>query len=217
MQMEILQQLTDSIIECDPERAESLTRQALEAGIEPMVIIEQGLTKGMKVVGNNFQCGQAFLPDLIIAAEGMQRSMTLLEPELRARQQSIASAGVVVLGTVKGDIHEIGKTLVGTMLSASGFTVHDVGTDVPTAVFIEKIQQTNADILGLSSLLTTTMIVQDEVIKALQEAGLRDRVKIMVGGAPVTRAWADKIGADGYAEDATGAVEVARQFMGVEG
>jgi corrinoid protein of di/trimethylamine methyltransferase len=215
MQLEILQKLADSIIECDPDRAERLTQQALEDGVEPMVIIEQGLTKGMKVVGNNFQCGQAFLPDLIIAAEGMQRSMTLLEPELRARQQSIASAGVVVLGTVKGDIHEIGKTLVGTMLSASGFTVHDLGTDVPTAAFIEKIRQTNADILGLSSLLTTTMVVQREVIDALSEAGLRDRVKVMVGGAPVTRAWADKIGADGYADDATGAVVVANQFMGV--
>lgn len=213
MEKEYLQKLTESIIECDPDLAETLTQQALMAGLEPMVIIEQGLMKGMQVVGERFQCGEAFLPDLIIAAEGMKRAMRHLEPELRARQQTIASAGTVVLGTVKGDIHEIGKSLVGTMLSASGFTVHDLGTDVPTERFVQKVKETGAQILGLSSLLTTTMAVQREVIEALRQAGLRHQVKVMVGGAPVTQAWAEQIGADGYAEDAAGAVDLARRLM----
>jgi corrinoid protein of di/trimethylamine methyltransferase len=215
MPEEILQKLSESIIDCDPEAAESLTQQALAAGLEPMVIIEQGLMKGMRIVGERFQCGDAFLPDLIIAAQGMKRAMQHLEPELRLRQQSLASAGVIVLGTVKGDIHEIGKSLVGTMLSASGFTVHDLGTDVATDAFISKVKETGANLLGLSSLLTTTMVMQREVIAALAQAGLRDQVKVMVGGAPVTQSWAEQIGADGYAEDAAGAVDLARRLLGL--
>ena len=213
MSVELFQKLINSLVDCDPDAAESLTRQALEAGLEPMAIIEQGLTKGMQIVGERFQCGDAFLPDLIIAAEGMQRAMQLLEPELLKRQQTREVAGVVVLGTVQGDIHEIGKTLVGTMLSANGFKVHDLGTDVPTETFIAKVKETGANLLGLSSLLTTTMVVQREVIEALTAAGIRQQVKVMVGGAPVTRTWASQIGADGYAEDATGAVAIARQLV----
>jgi len=214
MSEELFQKLTDSIVDCDPDAVEALTRQALAAGLEPLEIIAQGLTKGMQIVGERFQCGDAFLPDLIIAAEGMQRAMQLLEPELLKRQQTLETAGVVVLGTVKGDIHEIGKTLVGTMLSANGFKVYDLGTDVPTETFIAKVKETGANILGLSSLLTTTMVVQREVIEALNTAGIRQQVKVMVGGAPVTRTWASQIGADGYAEDATGAVTLARQLVG---
>lgn len=214
MSTELYQKITDSIVQCEPENAESLTRQALEAGLEPMDIIQNGLTRGMQIVGEMFQCGDAFLPDLIIAAEGMQRAMRILEPELRLRQQAIESAGSVVLGTVQGDIHEIGKSLVGTMLSANGFTVYDLGTDVPTEVFIAKIKETGANLLGLSSLLTTTMVVQKEVVDALNQAGIRQQVKVMVGGAPVTQAWCERIGADGYAEDATGAIELARRLVG---
>ena len=213
MSVELFQKLINSLVDCDPDAAEALTRQALEAGLEPLAIIEQGLTKGMQIVGERFQCGDAFLPDLIIAAEGMQRAMQLLEPELLKRQQTREVAGVVVLGTVQGDIHEIGKTLVGTMLSANGFKVHDLGTDVPTETFIAKVKETSANLLGLSSLLTTTMVVQREVIEALTAAGIRQQVKVMVGGAPVTRTWASQIGADGYAEDATGAVAIARQLV----
>jgi corrinoid protein of di/trimethylamine methyltransferase len=213
MSEELFQKLITSLVDCDPDATEALTRQALQAGLEPMTIIEQGLTKGMQIVGERFQCGDAFLPDLIIAAEGMQRAMQLLEPELTKRQQAIETAGVVVLGTVQGDIHEIGKTLVGTMLTANGFKVHDLGTDVPVDRFIAKVRETGAHILGLSSLLTTTMVVQREVIQALEASGLRQQVKVMVGGAPVTRTWASQIGADGYAEDATGAVALARQLV----
>lgn len=167
---------------------------------------------GMNAVGDKFSCGEYFLPDLIIAADGMRSAMELLEPELRARQQVLESPGTVVLGTVAGDIHEIGKSLVGTMLSANGFKVHDLGVNVPTSNFIQKVKETNATIVGLSALLTTTMTVQREIIQELTEAGLRNQVKVMVGGAPVTRSWAEEIGADGYAEDALGAVQLARKL-----
>lgn len=213
MSNELLAKLTESLIAGDPDGVADLTRQALEAGLEPIDIIQKGLTPGMTEVGEKFQCGDYFLPDLIFSANSMQAAMKLLEPELRRRQQAIESPGTVVLGTVKGDIHEIGKSLVGIMLSANGFTVHDLGTDVPTETFLAKVKETGANLLGLSALLTTTMVVQREVIEALKTAGLRDQVKVMVGGAPVTRGWAENIGADGYAEDAFGAVTIARQLV----
>ncbi len=214
MSQEIFAKLTNSLVDGDPDATFEATKEALAAGIEPMAIIKEGLIPGMNIVGEKFSCGEYFLPDLIIAADGMQKAMVLLEPELLKRQQAIESAGTVLLGTVKGDIHEIGKSLVGTMLSANGFKVHDLGVDVPTETFIAKVQEMKPDILGLSALLTTTMVMQREVIKALAEAGIRDQVKVMVGGAPVTRSWAEEIGADGYAEDAMGAVQIARQLVG---
>jgi len=213
MSQEIFAKLTSSLVDGDPDATFEATKEALAAGIEPMAIIKEGLIPGMNIVGEKFSCGEYFLPDLIIAADGMQKAMTLLEPELLKRQQAIESAGTVLLGTVKGDIHEIGKSLVGTMLTANGFKVHDLGVDVPTETFVAKVQEMKPDILGLSALLTTTMVMQREVIKALAEAGIRDKVKVMVGGAPVTRSWAEEIGADGYAEDAMGAVQIARQLV----
>jgi corrinoid protein of di/trimethylamine methyltransferase len=210
---ELIQQITGSIIEGDPDLTIDLTRQALEAGIEPMEIIDSALIPGMDVVGQKFSEGEYFLPNLIISAEGMKGAMELLEPHLKERHQTRTTLGKVVIGTVEGDIHEIGKSLVGTMLSANGFTVYDMGVDVPVDQFIAKIKETGANILGLSALLTTTMDVQREVVEALKSAGLRDQVKVLVGGAPVTRGWADEIGADGYAEDAIGAVEVARKLV----
>ncbi len=214
MTSEIFTQLANSLIDGDPEATFELTQQALAAGIEPMTIIREGLMPGMNAVGDKFSCGEYFLPDLIIAADGMRSAMELLEPELRARQQTVESPGTVVLGTVAGDIHEIGKSLVGTMLSANGFKVHDLGVNVPTSSFIQKIRETDANVLGLSALLTTTMTVQREIIRELTEAGIRSQVKVMVGGAPVTRSWAEEIGADGYAEDALGAVQLARKLSG---
>ena len=212
MYNETLLEITNSIIKGDPELTSQLTQQALETGIEPMVIIQEGLVPGMDVVGEKYGSGEYFLPDLIIAAEGMKKAMVLLEPELLARGQEVENLGTVVLGTVKGDIHEIGKSLVGTMLSVNGFKVYDLGVDVSTEKFIEKIKETNANFLGMSALLTTTMTVQREVIGALQEAGLRANVKVLVGGAPVTRGWMEEIGADGFAEDAMGAVRVAKDL-----
>jgi corrinoid protein of di/trimethylamine methyltransferase len=215
MTSEIFTQLTNSLIDGDPDATIALTKQALEAGIEPMSIIREGLMPGMNAVGDKFSCGEYFLPDLIIAADGMRGAMELLEPELHARQQTVESPGTVVLGTVAGDIHEIGKSLVGTMLSANGFKVHDLGVNVPTSSFIQKVRETDANLIGLSALLTTTMTVQRDIIRELTEAGLRSQVKVMVGGAPVTRSWAEEIGADGYAEDALGAVQLARKLAAV--
>jgi corrinoid protein of di/trimethylamine methyltransferase len=212
MSQAIISQLITAIVEGEEEQAVDFTRQALAAGLEPLAIIDEGLIPGMNIVGEKFASGEFFLPNLIISANGMQEAMKLLEPELRARQQERKSAGKVVIGTVHGDIHEIGKSLVATMLSANGFQVFDLGVDVPVGTFIEKIRETDANLLGLSALLTTTMVVQREIIAALKQAGLRAQVKVMVGGAPVTRRWAEEIGADGYAEDAIGAVTLAKQL-----
>ena len=214
MTSNILDQLATAIVEGEPEQTVELTQKALADGLEPMDIIDQALVPGMRIVGEKFECGDYFLPNLIFSATGMQEAMKVLEPELHKRHQKIRSAGKVVIGTVRGDIHEIGKSLVATMLSANGFQVFDMGVDVPIDTLIAKIQETEADLLGLSALLTTTMGVQAEVIDALKKAGLRDKVKVMVGGAPVTRSWAEEIGADGYAEDAIGAVGLAKKLMG---
>jgi corrinoid protein of di/trimethylamine methyltransferase len=213
---ELLNQISQSLVEGDPDATFSLTGQALSAGLEPLTIIREGLMPGMNTVGEYFAQGDYFLPDLIIAADGMKRAMELLEPELSARQQVVESPGTVVMGTVKGDIHEIGKSLVATMLSANGFKVYDLGVDVPIASFVDKIKETQANLVGLSALLTTTMTMQREVIKTLVAEGLRDQVKVMVGGAPVTRGWAEEIGADGYAEDAMGAVALAKRLVSKE-
>jgi len=216
MSDELLAQISQSLVDGDPDATFSLTEKALREGLEPLRIIREALMPGMNIVGDYFARGDYFLPDLIIAADGMKRAMELLEPELRARQQALETPGVVVIGTVKGDIHEIGKSLVATMLSANGFKVYDMGVDVPIATFIAKIKETNATLLGLSALLTTTMTMQREVIKTLVAEGLRSQVKVMVGGAPVTRSWAEDIGADGYAEDAMGAVALAKRLVGVQ-
>lgn len=209
----LVEQIITSVVEGEPEETEELTRQAIEAGVEPLTIVNDGLAVGMNIVGDKYQSGEYFLPHLIIAANGMQQAMELLKPELRARGQVAEVAGTVVIGTVKGDIHEIGKSLVAIMLSASGFEVYDLGVDVPAEAFIAKVKETGADLLGMSALLTTTMIVQREIVEALVEAGIRDQVKVIVGGAPVSQEWADSIGADGYAEDAIGAVEEARKLL----
>ena len=209
MTSDLLSQITASLVDGDPDRTVSATKQALAAGIEPLAIINNGLVPGMRIVGEKFSCGEYFLPNLIVSANGMKQAMELLEPELRSRKQALASPGTVVIGTVQGDIHEIGKSLVATMLSANGFEVHDLGVDVPVDKFIDAVRATGANLVGLSSLLTTTMVVQRKVIEALAAAGLRGRVKVLVGGAPVSRKWAEEIGADGYAEDAVDAVSLA--------
>lgn len=213
MKDNLLLALTQSVIHGDADQSLQLTESALQSGLEPMQIIDDGLIPGMNEVGERFSSGDYFLPDLIIASDCMQRAMELLEPELNARQQKLLSAGTVILGTVKGDIHEIGKSLVGIMLTANGFTVYDLGVNVSTETFIGKLIEIKPDIIGLSALLTTTMTVQREVIAAIVNTGLRDKVKVIVGGSPVTRSWAEEIGADGYAEDAMGAVHLARELL----
>jgi 5-methyltetrahydrofolate--homocysteine methyltransferase len=210
----MLSGITSSLVACEPGLTTDLTQRALEAGLEPLVIINQGLVPGMEIVGQKFEVGEYFLPQLVIAANAMQQVMAFLEPELHARQQVTESAGTMVIGTVAGDIHEIGKSLVATMMSANGFRVYDLGVDVSPATFVDKVKETKADLLGVSALLTTTMTAQREVVQAVEEAGIRDRVKVMVGGAPVTQTWADAIGADGYAEDVIAAVDLGKRLMG---
>ncbi len=213
MSSELITKIAASIVEGIPDETTDLTKQALEAGLEPLTIINEGLTAGMNIVGEKFQTGEFFLPNLVIAASGMNQAMEILEPELKSRQQEAESLGTVVIGSVAGDIHEIGKSLVGTMLSVNGFQVYDMGVDVANEVFVAKVKETGADILGLSALLTTTMTMQRQVINELEEAGIRDQVKVLIGGAPISQEWADNIGADGYAEDAIGAVELAKSLV----
>jgi corrinoid protein of di/trimethylamine methyltransferase len=215
MASDLLAQITASLVDGEPEATVARTSEALRAGLEPIAIIDGGLVPGMRIVGEKFSAGEYFLPNLIVSANGMKQAMRLLEPELRARQQERKSLGIVVIGTVKGDIHEIGKSLVATMLSANGFEVHDLGVDVPIDKFVKTVQDTKATLVGLSALLTTTMSGQKKVIEALTAAGVRGQVKVMVGGAPVSRKWAEDIGADGYAEDAVGAVGLAAKLAGV--
>ncbi len=211
---ELFRAMAQSVIDGEVEDAERLARAAIEQGIDPLEVINRGFVAGVDVVGEQYAAGEMFLPDLVLAGEVMKAAVALLEPEMRRRGTARRTLGRVVIGTVEGDIHEIGKTLVATMLAANGFEVHDLGVDVAVTKFVEVARQVNADLVGVSALLTTTMVRQRDVIEALKDAGLRPRVKVMVGGAPVTRAWADEIGADGYSEDAIGAVAVAKQLVG---
>jgi corrinoid protein of di/trimethylamine methyltransferase len=213
MSTELFDAMRQSIVDGETEQAEALARQALEQNVDPLKAINEGFVPGINTVGDQFGAGEMFLPDLMLAAEAMKKAVAVLEPEMSRRGVQRQVLGKVVLGTVKGDIHEIGKNLVATMLSASGFDVHDLGVDVPFEKFAEKAREVGADIVGVSALLTTTMTGQKTVIEALDDLGLRPRVKVMVGGAPVTHGWAEEIGADGYSEDAMGAVALAKQLV----
>ena len=213
MSQETFEAMAQSIIDGEIDDAERLARQAIKQGINPLDAINEGFVKGLDYVGEEFGCGQMFLPDLVLAAEAMKAAVAVLEPELERTGQERAVLGKVVIGTVAGDIHDIGKTLVATMLSASGFQVFDLGVDVDVATFAQKAREIDADIVGVSSLLTTTMVRQRDVIEALDDMGLRPGIKVMVGGAPVTQSWASEIGADGYSEDAMGAVRLAKQLV----
>jgi corrinoid protein of di/trimethylamine methyltransferase len=209
----ILASLAQAVIDGEPEDAEALAREALEQGLDPLVCINAGLSPGIDRVGELFETGEYYLPDLIMGGDAMKAALAVLEPALTGSQQR-KILGHVVLGTVEGDLHEIGKTLVGTMLTANGFQVSDIGIDRPAADFVAAVKETGATLVGASALLTTTMLRQKELIEALQEAGLREQVKVMVGGAPITESWASTIGADGYAEDAISAVALAKRLVG---
>lgn len=212
MPKKIYQKLSQAVIDGETEDAESLAKKALEQGLDPLACITEGLTVGIQEVGKLFASGEYFLPELIIGADAMKAALEILEPALGGDQKREV-AGTIVLGTVEGDLHEIGKTLVGTMLTANGFRVIDIGVDKPASEFIATIKDSGANLVGASALLTTTMLQQEKLIEALTEAGLRDQVKVMVGGAPVTDSFAKKIGADGYAEDAISAVDLAMRLV----
>jgi len=208
----ILGRLAQAVADGEPEEAEALARQALEQGLDALRCIDEGLTPGIERVGELFDTGEYFLPDLIIGGDAMKAALAVLEPALSGAQGR-KILGRVVLGTVEGDLHEIGKTLVGTLLTANGFEVTDIGIDQPARAFVDAVVRSGATLVGASALLTTTMLHQGEIVQALKEAGLRDRVKIMVGGAPITESWCSQIGADGYAEDAVSAVALARKLV----
>jgi corrinoid protein of di/trimethylamine methyltransferase len=214
MSAELYEQMKQSVIDGEVELAEELAQKGLDAGLPAVDILDLGYVKGIEEVGDLFGRGEFFLPELVQGAEAMKAAVAVLQPALDAAGAGRSSMGVCVAGTVAGDIHEIGKTIVCSMLSAAGFTVTDVGCDVPVEAFIEKCEELKPDLLLLSALLTTTMPNQQKTIEALKEAGLRSEVKVMIGGAPTTRAWADEIGADGYAEDAIEAVSVAKGLVG---
>ena len=212
MSEEMYEKLAAAVIEGEPDDAQELAKQALDQGLDPLTCINEGLTKGIQRVGELFASGEYFLPELIIGAEAMKRALAVLEPAM-VGDQSREVVGRVVLGTVEGDMHEIGKTLVGTMLIANGFKVIDLGVDQSVDRFVAAVRENEAEIVGASALLTTTMLQQKKLIEALEEAGLRDQVKVMVGGAPVTESFASEIGADGYAEDAISAVDLAFRLV----
>jgi corrinoid protein of di/trimethylamine methyltransferase len=210
----LFEDMAKAVIDGLPDKARELAEEAIRAGIEPLEAIDLGFKPGMDVVGEGFARGDLFIPDLMMSGEAMKAAIATLEPELMKRKQERKVLGKVVIGTVQGDIHEIGKTLVATMLSANGFEVHDLGVDVSAQQFLEKVREVDADVVGLSALLTTTILNQETVILTLKEAGLRDQVKVIIGGVPASPEWAEEIGADGYAENATEAVEVVKQLVG---
>jgi corrinoid protein of di/trimethylamine methyltransferase len=212
MSEKLFEALSQAVIDGEEEEAEALVKQALEQGVDPLACINQGLMKGIEEVGELFSNGTYFLPELIQGAGAMKAALEILEPELVGKEQREV-AGTVVLGTVAGDQHEIGKTLVGTMLTANGFKVIDIGVDQKADDFVAAIEESGANIVGASALLTTTLLELKRLIDSIAEAGLAEKVKVMIGGAPVTQDFAKEIGADGYADDAIAAVAVARKMI----
>ncbi|MEM3622824.1 MAG: corrinoid protein [Candidatus Bathyarchaeia archaeon] len=210
----IIEKLKLAVLDYNIEEAASTAKEVIKMGIDPLKAIEEGLAQGIREVGNKFANGEAFLPELIMAAETMKKALEILEPELKKKRKERKTLGKVLLGTVAGDIHSIGKTIVASMLSANGFEVYDAGEDVSAEKFVEKVKALKPDILGLSALLTTTLPEQKVVIETLKKEGLRDKVKVIVGGAPTSKEWAKEIGADGYGADATEAVEVVKKLLG---
>ena len=210
----IFAEMADAIEWLDEEKAIELVDAALQANIDPVDIIEKGFSKGLKVIGDKFGNGEAFLTELVAAANIMEEVSNKLAGVLSASQRKVERRGAVILGTVEGDVHTIGKNILKSLLEVNGFKVIDLGEDVPASVFIEKVREMHPDILGLSALMTTTITEQRQVIQALKDAGLRDSVKVMVGGAAVTEKWSGDIGADGYAENASDAVRIALSLVG---
>ncbi|MFQ6053849.1 MAG: B12-binding domain-containing protein [Candidatus Bathyarchaeia archaeon] len=210
----ILEELRDAVLDYDEDRVRSLAEEAVGMGVDPVEALEDGLAKALREVGDRFGRGEAFVTELIAAAQAMEAGAAVLNEEIARRGASRRSIGRFLIGTVEGDIHSIGKNIVATMLQAAGFEVIDLGVDVPTEVFVEKVREVGPDILGLSALMTTTMTKQREVIDALREAHLRGGVKVMVGGAPVTEEWVEEIGADACGLDAGNAVNVALHLIG---
>jgi corrinoid protein of di/trimethylamine methyltransferase len=210
--MEDLKLLHDAVLNGDDKAARTLTQKALAAGVEPLKLVNEHMAPAMDEVGRRFECNEYFVPELLLSARAMKAALELIRPLLTA--QGGASKGKVAIGTVKGDLHDIGKNLVASMLEGGGFEVIDLGVNVTPEQFIAAVKEKNARIVAMSALLTTTMMSMKTTIEALKQAGVRDQVKVMIGGAPITQKFADEIGADGYSESAVGAVALARKAVG---
>ncbi len=206
-------ELYQAILEGNAKKAKEITEAALAAGADPSELLSRYMIPAMDEVGKRFECQEYFVPELLIAGRAMKTALELLTPRLAA--SGAKAAGKVIIGTVKGDLHDIGKNLVASMLEGGGFQVTDLGVDVPAEKFVEAVGDQEGIIVAMSALLTTTMVYMREVIKALENAGIRNRVKVMVGGAPITQQFADQIGADGYSDNASGAVTLARRLVGL--
>jgi len=210
----LMEELAIALYNGEAEKVAELTRKALDEGIPPEEILNKGLIAGMDKVGKDFRDGILFVPEVLVAAYAMKAGMEILRPLLA--ETGASGLGTFVIGTVKGDLHDIGKNMVAMMMEGAGFKVVDLGVDTPTEKFVEAVKNYNPHILGMSALLTTTMVEMRKVIEALEEAGLREKVKVMVGGAPVTQEFAEEIGADGYAPNASLAVEKAKALLGIK-
>jgi len=210
----LLQAVVDAVVEGDSEAAMAASRSALSGGLDPQVVLSDGLMRGAGLVGQRFENGEYFLPELMLTGRALKAAMTVVRPELEGRYGATGTAaGKVVLATVETDIHDIGKNIVGSMLVASGFEVTDLGVDVPITEIVKRAHESGADIIGLSALLSTSMPYMRDLVELLVARGIRKRYLVMVGGASVTQAYADAIGADGYADNAMQAVQVAKELM----
>ncbi len=206
------EKLKEAIVEGDSEKLTLLVRGSIDR-IDALEMVEKGMMPGMTEIGNKFSAGQAYLPELLMAAEAWEEAMKILKPKLMASGANIKKQGTVVIGTVQTDIHEIGKSILANLLTASGFEVHDIGCDAPATKFLSKAQEVGADIIAASAIMSTTVPYQKDIIELLKSKGLRDDYIVMVGGGVVTQEWADKIGADGYGELASDGVEIARKLV----
>jgi corrinoid protein of di/trimethylamine methyltransferase len=212
---ELFPKMSEAIVSGDRAAAAALAGEAVRAGADLLEVIQQGYVPGIQRVGELWEQGEYFLPELITSAEAMKAAMAVLEPELNRKNIGARMSGKVVIGTVEGDIHDIGKNLVASMLQAGGFEVFDLGADVKLERFIEQAETVGANMICLSALLTTTMVNQKRLIGLLRDKGLRGKYKVLVGGAPASRKWAEEIGADGYAENAVAAVKLAKSLAGL--
>jgi len=210
--MSILNELSETLMKGQAAKVKELTQKALDEKVSVADVLNKGLIAGMSIIGEKFKNNEVYVPEVLIAARAMKAGMEVLKPLLS--DAGIEPVGIVVLGTVKGDLHDIGKNLVSMMLEGAGFKVVDLGIDVPAEKFVTEAQNNKAQLIGLSALLTTTMVAMKDVIKNLEQTGLKGKIKTMIGGAPVTQAFADEIGADGYAVDAASAVDKAKELIG---
>jgi len=212
--VKIMEEIKKAIDAIDIDRVVSLVNEAIGQKVDPYIILNDGLISGLKLIGDRFGRGEAFIPELMMGANVLKSALEVLEPHLVSEIGKKSYKGRILIGTVQADLHDLGKNLVATLLSASGYEVIDLGKNVADETFVEKVKELKPDVLGLSALLTTTLAGQQRVLKMLEKAGLRGQVKVIIGGAPVTQGWANEIGADGFAEDAVGAVKLVDAMMG---